>query len=88
MLIPYLREEAGALDPADRKALAPLFKKLQLQRASARRAVLRALRSERYLALLASIEAAAAGPPPGGAGLASGRGRERVQEAEEGDAHR
>ena len=30
--------------------------------------VLRALRSERYLALLASIEAAAAGPPPGGAG--------------------
>jgi CHAD domain-containing protein len=28
----------------------------------------KALRSERYLALLASIEAAAAGPPPGGAG--------------------
>jgi CHAD domain-containing protein len=68
VLIPYLRGEAGSLDPADRKALAPLFKKLQLQHASARRAVLKALRSERYLALLASIEAAAAGPPPGGAG--------------------
>ena len=68
VLIPYLRQEAGSLDPADRKALVPLFKKLQLQHASARRAVLRALRSERYLALLASIEAAAAGPPPGGTG--------------------
>ena len=68
VLIPYLREEAGRLDPADRKALAPLFKKLANSRAVARRSVLRALRSERYLALLASIEAAAAGPPPGGAG--------------------
>jgi CHAD domain-containing protein len=66
VLVPSLRQEAGTLDPTDRKALAPLFKKLQLQRASARRAVLRALRSERYLALLASIEAAAAAPPPGG----------------------
>jgi CHAD domain-containing protein len=68
VLIPYLREEAGELDPGDRKALAPLFRKLGLQRATARKAVLKALRSERYLALLASIEAAAAGPPPGGAG--------------------
>jgi CHAD domain-containing protein len=68
VLIPYLREEAGRLDPADRKALAPLFKKLANSRTVARRGVLRALRSERYLALLASIEAAAAGPPPGGAG--------------------
>jgi CHAD domain-containing protein len=56
------------LDPADRKALTPLFKKLDDSRGVARRAVLKALRSERYLALLASIEAAAAGPPPGGAG--------------------
>jgi len=68
VLIPYLREEAGELDAGDRKALAPLFRKLGLQRATARKAVLKALRSERYLALLASIEAAAAGPPPGGAG--------------------
>jgi CHAD domain-containing protein len=68
VLIPYLREEAGRLDPADRKALAPLFKKLTSSRAVARRGVLKALRSERYLALLASIEAAAAGPPPGGSG--------------------
>jgi CHAD domain-containing protein len=68
VLIPYLRQEAGSLDPADHKALAPLFKKLGLQKATARKAVLSALRSERYLALLASIEAAAAGPPPGGTG--------------------
>lgn len=68
VLIPYLREEAGRMDPADRKALAPLFKKLDDSRAAARRGILEALRSERYLALLASIEAAAAGPPPGGAG--------------------
>jgi CHAD domain-containing protein len=68
VLIPYLRQEAEALDPGDRKALAPLFKKLELQQSVARKAVLEALRSERYLALLASVEAAAAGPPPGGAG--------------------
>ena len=68
VLIPYLREEAGRLDPADRKALAPLFKKLVNSRAVARRRVLKALRSERYLALLASIEASATGPPPGGVG--------------------
>src|SRR5262249_11094104 len=68
VLIPYLRTEAAALDPADRKALAPLFKKLEDGRAGARTSVLEALRGERYLALLASIEAAAAGPPPGGVG--------------------
>lgn len=68
VLIPYLREEATSLDPADRKALAPLFKKLEDGRAVARGAVLEALRSERYLALLASIEAAAVGPPTGGNG--------------------
>ena len=68
VLIPYLRGEAASLDPADRKALAPLFKKLEDGRAVARRVVLKALRSERYLALLAGMEAAAAGPPPGGEG--------------------
>jgi len=68
VLIPYLRQEAGSLDPADRKALAPLFNKLEDGRTVARKAVLEALRRERYLALLASIEAAAAGPPPGGTG--------------------
>jgi CHAD domain-containing protein len=68
VLIPYLRAEASALDPADRKALAPLFRKLEDGRTGARKSVLEALRSERYLALLASIEAAAAGPPPGGTG--------------------
>jgi CHAD domain-containing protein len=68
VLIPSLRDEAASLDPADRKALAPLFKKLEDGRVSARRGVLKALRTERYLALLASIEAAAAGPPAGGTG--------------------
>ena len=68
VLIPYLREEAGSLDPADRKALAPLFKKLDEARAATQKDVLEALRSERYLALLAGIEAAAAGPPSGGEG--------------------
>lgn len=68
VLIPYLRREAGDLEPADRKALAPLFAKLEDARAEARARALGALRSERYLALLAGIEAAAAGPPPGGDG--------------------
>src|SRR5262249_38293289 len=68
VLIPYLRAEAAALDPADRRALTQLFRKLEDGRAGARKSVLEALRSERYLALLASIEAAAAGPPPGGVG--------------------
>jgi len=68
VMIPYLREEAASLEPADRKALAPLFKKLDEARAVTRSGVLEALRSERYLALLAGIEAAAAGPPSGGEG--------------------
>jgi CHAD domain-containing protein len=68
VLIPYLRGEASELDAADRKALAPLFRKLEDARAKARDRALAALRSERYLSLLAMIEAAAAGPPPGGAG--------------------
>jgi CHAD domain-containing protein len=68
VLIPYLRSEAAELDPADRRALTQLFRKLEDGRAGARTSVLEALRSERYLALLASIEAAAAGPPPGGTG--------------------
>jgi CHAD domain-containing protein len=68
VLVPYLRQEAAELDPSDRKALAPLFRKLEAGRVAAGKVVLKALRSERYLALLASIEAAAAGPPPGGSG--------------------
>jgi CHAD domain-containing protein len=68
VLIPYLREEAGDLEPADRKALAPLFEKLEASRADTRGRALEALRSERYLALLAGIDAAAAGPPAGGGG--------------------
>src|SRR5262245_11138942 len=47
VLIPYLRAEAATMEPADRKALAPLFKKLEQQRAAARTSALKALRSER-----------------------------------------
>ena len=65
--VPARRCRARSIRPTS-KALAPLFRKLAKPRAVARRGVLEALRSERYLALLASIEAAAAGPPPGGAG--------------------
>src|SRR5262245_61425543 len=65
VLIPYLRGEAATLDAADRKALVPLFRKLDDARGEARERALAALRSERYLALLAGIEAAAAEPPPG-----------------------
>jgi CHAD domain-containing protein len=65
VLVEHLRAEAAELDDADRKALASVFKKLKAERASAQKSVLEALRSERYLALLATIEGAAAAPPAG-----------------------
>jgi CHAD domain-containing protein len=79
VLFPYLREEAGGLEPADRKALAPLFGKLEDGRVEARGRALDALRSERYLALLAGIEAAAAGPPAGGEGSLGAEARKELK---------
>ena len=65
VLVEHLRSEAAELDDADRKALASIFKKLRAERTTAQARVLEALRSERYLALLATIEGAAAAPPAG-----------------------
>ena len=68
VLIADLRREADELDPADGDALSPLFEKLDDARDAARERVLEATRSDRYVALLRSIEAAAAGPPARGDG--------------------
>jgi CHAD domain-containing protein len=68
VLIPALWADAGTLERADRQALTPLFAKFEKARAAAGTQALEALRSDRYYALLASIEAAAANPPPGGKG--------------------
>jgi CHAD domain-containing protein len=68
VLIPSLRAEADSLEAAERESLEPLFSKFEAAKAGAAERALEALRSERYLALLASIEAAATGPPPGGKG--------------------
>jgi CHAD domain-containing protein len=65
VMLEHLRAEAADLDAADRKALAPVFKKLNAERRAAQAYVLEALRSERYLALLATVEGAAAAPPVG-----------------------
>jgi CHAD domain-containing protein len=63
VLIAHLQEEAEGLEPGDRAALEPLFDKLEADRTKARARVRSATRSKRYLALLGTIEAAAAGPP-------------------------
>jgi CHAD domain-containing protein len=68
VLIAHLRQEAEELEPGDRAALEPLFDKLDQDRAEAQSRVRAATRSKRYLALLSSIEAAAAGPPVGADG--------------------
>lgn len=65
VLLNHLRGEIAELDPADRKALKPLLSKLEWEREAMQARVVEALRSERYLGLLASIEGAAAAPPPG-----------------------
>ena len=65
VLSEHLRAEAAKLDPVDRRALKPLFDDLAAEGKDARSRVLEALRSERYLALLATLEGAAAAPPAG-----------------------
>ena len=59
------QERAGEHDPdddADEEVLAPLFATLQARRAQAARSLNEALRSDRYLNLLASLEQAAERP--------------------------
>jgi CHAD domain-containing protein len=65
VLLEHLRSEATELDPADRRALKPLFDQLVEEGKAARNRVLEALRSERYFAVLATLESAAAAPPRG-----------------------
>ena len=68
VLTEHLRAEAAQLDPADRRALKPLFDDLAAAGKDARSRVLETLRSERYFALLATLEGAAAAPPAGDGG--------------------
>jgi CHAD domain-containing protein len=63
VLIAHLHEESEELEPGDRSALEPLFDKLEEDRTEARGRVRAATRGRRYVALLSSIEAAAAGLP-------------------------
>jgi CHAD domain-containing protein len=65
VLTEHLRAEATGLDPADRRALKPLFDDLAAEGKDARERVLETLRSERYFALLATLEGAAAAVPVG-----------------------
>jgi CHAD domain-containing protein len=65
VMLEHLRSEVATLDPADRRAVKPLLDQLVEEREGARKRVLEALRSERYFALLATFESAAAAPPPG-----------------------
>ena len=65
VLLAHLRQEAAELDPSDRRALKPVFDKLEQAGEDARHQALAALRGERYFGLLASLEGAAAAPPPG-----------------------
>jgi CHAD domain-containing protein len=69
VLTEHLRAEAAVLDPADRRALKPLFDDLAAEGKAARGRVLEALRSERYFALLATLEGGAAAPPAGDGGV-------------------
>jgi CHAD domain-containing protein len=65
VLLEHLRHEAAELDPADRRAFKPLLDGLVEERAAGRERALAALRSERYFALLATLESAASAPPAG-----------------------
>jgi CHAD domain-containing protein len=65
VMLDHLRGELAKIDPADRRALRPLLTKLGREREAAQKRVLDALRSERYLGLLATLEGATSSPPPG-----------------------
>jgi CHAD domain-containing protein len=65
VMLEHLRSEAAELDQADRRAFKPLLDRLVEDGRKAREQALRALRSERYFALLATLESAAAALPSG-----------------------
>lgn len=58
-----LRIQTGSLSPADARPAAALLRRLETERARARSAALAVLDSERYLALLDALVAAAERPP-------------------------
>jgi CHAD domain-containing protein len=60
VMLEHLRGEAAELDQADCRAFKPLLDRLAEDGKEARERALRALRSERYFALLATLESAAA----------------------------
>jgi CHAD domain-containing protein len=63
VLLAHLRAEAERLDGgADQLAFAEVLQRLEAERAGARERLLAALESERYLALLAALEAAGLAP--------------------------
>jgi CHAD domain-containing protein len=62
VLLERLRGDAETLEPAERRAFARLLARLEQERESDRGALLEALRSERYLALLDRLDSAAADP--------------------------
>jgi CHAD domain-containing protein len=62
VLIDELERDAGALEPAERRAFARLLKRLDQEREEARNRLLVAMGSARYLMLLDSVEDAARDP--------------------------
>jgi CHAD domain-containing protein len=62
VLIDELAADASSLEEGDHQALAPVFAALAEERDAARRALLEALESERYVSLLERIEETAAAP--------------------------
>lgn len=62
VLIAHLREEVGQLEQPERKAARTLLDVLGVEREAAQAVALEALSSERYFALLDSLEDAARGP--------------------------
>jgi CHAD domain-containing protein len=62
VLVERLKEDAGGLDRHEQRALRRLFALLEAERDEDRRMLLDALRSERYLQLLARLEAAGHSP--------------------------
>jgi CHAD domain-containing protein len=63
VLAAHLRGEAASLEPGERRAVARLLGRVRTERGAARAALLGALESERYVALLDALEEAARQPP-------------------------
>jgi CHAD domain-containing protein len=62
VLLERLERQAGALPPEDARAAGTLLRRLERERDTARTSLLAALSSERYIAVLDSLVAAAAAP--------------------------